>query len=422
MPRILIAALVLLAACAPPETQTPTRVQALVLSTNGSYVPQEVQLKTVSDIVRMEGTVAKMLGGVRIIADPQDPELQAAQRAPNPEEAYANALTKAKGRPVTASYIDHDGVLWPADFHTWNVVTAYYNLEKAYDYFHTVGNLPNADFGEPVPVYYFAEFALKDVSPDPLKDNAIFFSPTHSFMVLPFDELQRAPLAINSGIMSHEYAHLIFNQKVYGGAKLPFTIVEWGQQSSSPGANLMKALDEGLADYHGFGVTCTSATGCDPRFLRTSFDDGVTNTRDLSRSDRCMDFALRESLTLAGLSAFTGQGHEYRIGSILASALYQVAGQSPEQHKILQRAIISAYSDENPDNLGLRQLALLARADQSRFNLVSVSAVLIKHVTDLDMKTALCNELIDHLQVPANELAGVCPASAVGGTTCTRLP
>ncbi len=224
--------------------------------------------------------------------------------------------------------------------------------------------------------------------------------------------------------MSHEYAHLVFNKKVYDGRRLPDPIVVWGGISPSPGANLIKALDEGLADLHGYGVTCHSATGCDPAFLRTSFDDKLTNDRDLSKPDRCMDVFLRDQLNNTGLSQFSGQGLQYKLGSILASALYQ-AGEGTGQRDVLLRAIVSAYSDETTNNPGLKQLIAISLNDQSKFNLVSVSAVIINHITDKPLKTAVCNELIDHLQVPADQLVGAglpCPAAAQGGTTCPRLP
>jgi hypothetical protein len=419
---VIAAALVLLAACEPVPEQ-PVKVRALVLSGNGSYVTQDVTLTTITDIIRMEGTVAKLIGGARVVLDPNDPELQRAQT----EDAFAQALIKASGRPVTANWIQKDGVLWPADFHTWNLATTYYNLEKAQEYFNTVGNVPRADFGEPATVYYFPEFVLTQNSSEPIKDNALFFAPTQSFMVVPFDALQKAPLSINAGIMAHEYSHFVFNKKVYGGRRLPDPIVLWGNSSVSPGANLIKSLDEGLADYHGFGATCASATGCDPRFLRTSFDDKVSSDRDLAKADRCMDLFLREQLNQDSLGAYTGQGLEYKLGSILASALYQ-AGQAsndrPEQHKVLQRAIVAAYSDETTNNPGLKQLITQALNDQTRFNLTSVAAVLVNHVTDIPLKTAVCNQLIDHLQIPAADLvnSGVCPATTQGGTTCPRLP
>ncbi|HYH95221.1 hypothetical protein [Hyalangium sp.] len=416
---VIAAALLFLAACE-PVPQDPVRVRALVLSGNGSYITQEVTLNTLTDIIRMEGDVAKLIGGARIVLDSTDPEQQAAST----EEGFANALVQAEGRPVTANWITQDNVLWPADFHTWNLVTAYYNFEKSREYFNTVGNIPLADFGGPATVYYFPDFILKDANPEPIKDNALWFAPTQSFMLAPFDALQRAPLAINSGIMSHEYAHMVFNRKVYGSRRLPPPILEWGAVGASPGANLIKALDEGLADYHGYGVTCKSATGCDSRFFRTSFDDNLSNDRDLAKTDRCVDAFMRDQLNNAALGTFSAQGLEYKLGSILASALYQ-AGESTGQREVLMRAIISAYSDETANNPGLKQLVTLSQNNQQNFNLTSVAAVFIKHVTDVPLKTALCNELIDHLQIPAASLVGPglpCPAAAQGGNTCTKLP
>jgi hypothetical protein len=417
------AALLLLASCAPPTEDKP-KVRALVLDSKGTgYTPTEVTLNTVTDIVSMEGTVAKMIGGASIRVDSEDPELQ---NAPT-EEAFGEAMIKNAGSSVKASYIDHGGVLWPADFHTWNIVTAYYNLEKAFEYFQTVGRVTVAEFGDPTTVYYFPEFVLKDSSPEPGRDNALFFPPVQAMMVLPFEELQEAPLAINAGVMSHEYAHLIFNKKVYGGRRLPEALLLWGNAGSSPGANLLKALDEGLADYHGFGTTCKSASGCNTRFMSTSFSDAATAERDLNDPNRCMSEALRQQLFTDNLSTWSGNGREYHLGSIIASSLYHAA-QGLGRHEVLQGALVASYSDSDASNEGFKQLIERTINNQNDFNLVSASWVIIKHVNkvDPDLATAVCNQFIDRLQIPATQLVGAgkpCPPEARGGvTTCRTLP
>jgi hypothetical protein len=420
---IAAAALSLLASCA-PETPEKVRVRALVLDNNGTgYAPKEVVLSTITDIVSMEGAVAKMIGGATIRVDSNDPELLNATT----EKAFGEAIIKGAGSSVKASYITHDGVLWPADFHTWNIVTAYYNFEKAFEYFQSVGKLTLADFGEPTPVYYFPEFVLADSSPEPIVDNAVFFPPVQGLMVLPFDQLQRAPLAINSGIIAHEYSHYIFNKKVYGSSRLPQALLTWGNFGSSPGANLLKSMDEGFADYHGFGTTCKSPSGCDSRFLRTSLGDTESLDRDLNDTTRCMSEALRQQLNQETLTVFGGNGREYKLGSILASSLYHAA-QSLGRHEVLQGALVSSYSDISPDNEGFRQLIERTINNQLDFNLVSVSWVIIKHVkkVDPDLAIAVCNQFIDRLQIPAGELVGPgkpCPPQAQGGTTtCRTLP
>jgi hypothetical protein len=421
--KVTAAALLLLASCA-PETGDKPKVRALVIDSKGTgYAPTEVTLNTVTDIVAMEGTVAKMIGGANIRVDSEDPELQNAAT----EEAFGEAMIKSAGSSVKASYIDHDGVLWPADFHTWNIVTAYYNLEKAHDYFQTVGRIPLADFGGPTTVYYFPEFVLKDSSPEPARDNALFFPPVQAMMVLPFDELQKAPLAINAGVMAHEYSHLIFNKKVYGGSRLPNALLTWGEFASSPGANLLKALDEGLADYHGFGTTCKAPSGCDTKFMRTSFADSAVVERDLADPNRCISEALRQQLATDSLGVWSGNGREYKLGSIIASSLYHAA-QGLGRHEVLQGAVVASYSDTAADNEGLKQLIERTFNNQEGFSLLAASWVIIKHVNKVDpeLATAVCNQFIDRLQIPANQLVGAgrpCPPEARGGvTSCLTLP
>ncbi|WP_342374689.1 hypothetical protein NVS55_25505 [Myxococcus stipitatus] len=417
------AVLGLAAGCA-PDPQTPVKIRALVLSGNGQYVPEEVELKTVDDIVGLSGTVADIHGGARIVYDSRDQALAEATTA----EAFAAALLKGEGRDVAANYINQDDVLWPADFHTWNMVTAYYNLERAFDYFREVTNIPVADFKKPVKTYYFPEFVLADIQPGPLKDNALYFSAMESFLVLPFDQLQRAPLSINAGVITHEYSHRIFNLKAYGGSPFPEALISWSTAGGpNPGANILKSFDEGLADLHAYGATCRSKNGCDTRFLSSSFhgpEQGpLADERDLAKTDRCIDDSLRDSLRDSSLSQFSGK--EYRVGTILASALYQ-AGESTGQRDILLRSIVAAYNDENTATPGILQLTRRYLGDQSKFTMAVAAGAIISHVTDLRLKEAVCNELMDHLQIPRDQLVGttnpnLCPPSAAGGTTCPRL-
>lgn len=415
-------ALLGLAAGCAPDSSAPVKVQALVLNSNGEYVPQEVELKTITDIVGLKGTVADLHGAARIVFDSEDPDLRTATTP----ESFANALLKEEGHDVKASYIEKDGVLWPADFHTWNMVTAYYSLERAFDYFQTVGNIPAADFKGPVKTYYFPDFILADLDKDPLRDNALYFSPMAAFMVLPFDRLQRAPLAINAGIIAHEYSHRVFNLKAYNGAAFPEPLSTWSLATPSPGANILKSLDEGLADYHAYGTTCRSTKGCDTRFLGTSFDGEtgqISASRDFSASNRCLTAALRNQLLGQNLSEFSGR--EYEVGTVLAAALYQ-AGERTSQREVLMRAVVASYNDPAPETPGLFQLAQEYQGNQDAFTLAVAVRPIITHVTDDRLKEAVCNELMDRLQIPRDLLVvpgntRMCPASSSPGQNCPRI-
>ncbi|MBU8896614.1 hypothetical protein DRW03_23705 [Corallococcus sp. H22C18031201] len=405
--------------CAPNDP-APVKVRALVRSSNGQYAPKEVELTTIEDIVGLKGTVADFQGGARIVIDPNDPELATATEATLPD-----ILIKESGHDVSASYINQGGVLWPADFHTWNMVTAYYNLEKANEYFRTVANVKVADFGPAPTVHYFPDFIQTQVSKEPGKDNAIFYSPLRAFLVLPFDQIERAPLPLNAGIMAHEYSHHVFNRLAYAGQRLPEVFSIWASDSPSPGANIVKALDEGLADYHAYGSTCLTESGCDTRFMSTSFEGPFTDEverRDLARADRCLDATLLNNLYSMDLSTWSGNGYEYRLGTILATALYQ-AGQSTNQQKVLMRAVASAYNDDSTVTPGLYQVMKKYQGDQNSFTLAEAMKPIISHLTDTDLKKAVCNQLMDHLQISPDQLTGtnLCPPSAAGGNKCPRI-
>ncbi|RKG80921.1 hypothetical protein D7W79_06755 [Corallococcus exercitus] len=418
--------LTLATGCA-PDSEAPVKVSVLSRSSNGQYVPTQVELTTIEDVVGLKGTVGDIQGGARIVIDVNDPGLQNATEA-----TIADVLIKKSGHDVKASYITQkdektgEDVLWPADFHSWNMVTSYYNLERANEYFRTVANVKVVTF-EPTPtLYYFPEFIQAQVSKEPARDNALFYPVLQSFLVLPFDKIQRAPLPLNAAVMAHEYSHLVFNRLSYAGQSLPLALSTWGSQSPSQGANVLKAFDEGLADYHAYGATCRSPSGCDPRFMAPSFDGGpyagVTDARDLSNGNRCMSALLYARVQQQDLDTFSADGAEYQVGTILATALYQ-AGRSTGQEAQLQRDIVSAYYDTDPAKPGIYQYTQMVLGDQSLFTLAVPARAIISHITDLELRKAVCNEFLDHLQLPREDLIGanLCPASAAGGTTCPSI-
>ncbi|AKJ02630.1 hypothetical protein ATI61_11720 [Archangium gephyra] len=386
--------------CAPP-TQSPTKVRALVLSSNGEYAPTEVELKTITDIVAMEGQVMKVVGGAHIRVDSQDPELSAAQT----EEAYMRAVLKDVGRPVTASYItDEKGVLWPADFHTWNLVTTYYNLERAWEYFTVTAEVKQAELPQTT-TYYFPELVLADLKDEPQIDNAMYFSPVQAFMVLPFKTIEKAPMALNASILTHEYAHLVFNRRVYEGRSIPTPLQNWALDGSTPGLNALKSLDEGLADFHAYVASCQTSYNCNPRVLYTTLEGPKSEARDLSRK-WCMGTELSQSLFTANFGAFDPA--HYQVGTIMASALYESAATSPAWRQVLARAVVAAYSDVDPAKPGLAQLAKIYNGNQSGFTLARALRSIIQHIPngEVDLKTRVCSNLATRLRIPLAALSG----------------
>ncbi|MFZ5470977.1 MAG: hypothetical protein ACOZIN_16235 [Myxococcota bacterium] len=407
--------------CCAPGGQAPFRVMALVLGSEGVYETRPVELHTVSDVVALKGSVAQMVGGARVLVDPNDPLLQT--NGGNLTDAQlAEVFLKGKGVDVRASYIEKDGVLWPADFHTWNMVTTYFNFEQAFGYFQQIYDGKPTEELLGSKVLYFAEFTLTEVSPQPQKDNALFFSPVWAFAVLPFESLQQIPLSINIGVIGHEYSHRVFNTKVYGGRAIPDPFLRWlGLGAANPQVNLLKALDEGLADFHAHGVTCVTELGCNPRFFSHSFKDDIVDDRDISKPDKCMSEGLRTALASLPVGTFTGQGLEYEVGTLLAASLYQ-AGNKSAQMGVLQKAVISAYDDDSAATPGFRQLIRNNLETPQNFTLSAVLDALLAHLpAGSRLQELTCNEFLDRFQVPRGELPH-CPVSSVKGTDCPLLP
>lgn len=418
LPRLLLAALLVTAGCG-PTTGKDVHVLVLTLTSDGAYQPQPATLTTMTDVAAMTGSVATLLGGGRIILDPNDPTLQGESLT---DEQLAQALLKARGIPVRGSFVESGGILQPADFHTWNMITTYYNFEMAFLYFQKAG-VPATELGTST-VYYFPYFAdLSSGRSDPVQDNALFFSPVQAFMVLPFQSLQTVPLAMNLGIIGHEYSHRVFNKRAYEGQSIPAPLSRWGQGGlvSEPQINLLKSMDEGLADWNGYGVTCLSAAGCNTRFLGASLPAAETDARDMAQNNKCMTEDLRNAYLTENANDFSNAGKQYRVGTVLASALYHAAQKFPTEQGALQQAVLRAYTDNDPKNPGFDQLINGNLATPDNFTLAKVADAILAHITEVQLKTEVCNQFMDRLQIAKSDMPS-CPAAAVGGTACPALP
>ncbi len=180
---------------------------------------------------------------------------------------------------------------------------------------------------------------------------------------------------------------------------------------------MLKSLDEGLADFHAYVASCQTAFGCNTRVLATSFDDiraEMVEARDLSKN-WCMDVSLRQQLLEWNFAKFSGK--EYKVGTILASALYKASTLSPAHRQQLARAVVAAYDD-------LADLTDIALDDQQQFTLAKAAKSIARHVTDRDLKQTVCTKLATHLQIPLDELVGDdgCPASTTTDSSCPNLP
>lgn len=413
--RPLPAVLAALVACA-PNPAPPVQVMALVEKGPNTYQPSQVQLELVTDVVSLSGPLGSVLGNARLVLDGNDPLWTNATT----DEGRIAAITKQPGNPVHVSYVDKGGVLWPADFHSWNLVSAWFNLEQAYRYWQGVG-VPGAEM-QGLTLHYFPDFSIPAGTGrvNPETDNAFFFSPLQAFVVLPFEGLQTVPLALNAGVMAHEFSHRVFNRRVYDGASLPAPLVTWPVGGASAGANLLKAADEGFADYHAYGASCLGPGGCNPNFLSASLPSTYADPRDFSRADRCLSSAQREALEAMTFEAYNASGGPYVVGTVLAAALYQ-AGEKSGQRQDIQRALLAAYANGVPDKPGLKETIVSLANRGNLLRLETLAGVLASQVEDSQTRKLLCSELLGRLKLRLLDVPQ-CPAASAPVPDCKDVP
>jgi len=420
MKRLLLPSIAALCACA-PNPPAPVQVMALAPNASGAYATVQVELKTVASLANLKGSVAELMGGNRVVVDPNDPlqNLNGGIANMTDDQRY-EVLVKDKGADVRGNFFEKSGVYWPADFHTWNMVSAYYNFERSYEYFVGVYDGVEPKELQKMRVMYWANVRLN--SPDSLTDNALYLSFIKSFVIVPFETQELVPLAMNIGVIGHEVAHRSFNYKVLADAGIHPALTSWNGLAF----NLLKSIDEGFADFHGFGVTCGEAAGCRPNFLAVSISDQRTvEMRDVSRTDACMDENTRNALYNNPPSQWVASTDMYEVGNLWAASMYQ-AGNKVGDIGLMQRALHLAYDDESATTPGLRQLVNSNLNTQQAFTPEAVANTIVAHVSDPALKKELCNEFITRLQLkcgnfPCPEMPA-CPNTSARGNFCPLLP
>jgi hypothetical protein len=405
-----------------PNPKAPVTIMAMLVDNTNKLAPKQTQLQTVSSVVNLKGTVGDMVGGAVITVDP------AKSLNGLSDQQVADTLYSDRGGDVRADLIDKSGTLWPADFHSWNMVTAYWNFEQAYLYFMNVYNGAPTDDLPGARILYWVDYedlSIGDPAQQKLVNNALYDSRVQAFMLAPYDQnLQAVPIPMNLGIIGHEYSHRVFNHKVFGGAALPNV-----GNFNGEGLNIIKSMDEGFADFHGYGVTCTTAgsgPGCETAFLGPSFgDDPVVKARDFSLEDKCMTVDLRTAIATLPSDTFVGEGQQYKLGTIFAASLYQAANKGGKV-TVMQQALVAAYNDDSNATPGFNQFLASNLASPQNLTLEKVADIILSHITDPDLKRLACNEMWERLNLtipsPDGSITHCPPTSMRGSMNCPVLP
>lgn len=163
---------------------------------------------------------------------------------------------------------DAEGRIVPQDWDSLTLLSYYHHLERAVSYFQTLGfdTAPMV----PLPSYYRIQVGF-DANVIGLTDNAAYLPTDHSFLLFESFFIDEIPLAMNDGVVTHEFAHALFHRVMNGDERLP---IEYRDEWANVAMNHLGGLHEGQADIF------AAMQFDEPDFFRFSFPG--YDARDMS--------------------------------------------------------------------------------------------------------------------------------------------
>jgi hypothetical protein len=279
----------------------------------------ESRIETLADVTRVNGSIVNVRGGGN---------LRAASREPATEQDWIDALSISGDDAPEVHYEVEDGVVIAWDFDSLMMLTLYHHLERAAEYFTSIG-VPHTSVRK-LKVFYYAELKTWIPLPIPLlTDNAAYIATLDAFLIPPGLILNDVPLCANRGVVVHEYSHAVFNRLVHGDRRVPrYLLDDWPTEA----VNEMRSLDEGVADI--FAALAVD----DPDFISPSVSAELFDIdRDVSK-ERVYDDDLLSAVMTDGTAAYD----PYALGSVVASALWAI--RSDVGSETLGQAVVRALA------------------------------------------------------------------------------
>jgi hypothetical protein len=299
-----LALTVLLVSSCDPD---PVRVELLAYDRAAdAYTFQTVTLETLDDVQSLDGRATTLVGDAEFLYDLRTGIMK-----------WKNA-----GYSVGFSAVDADGVLVPEDFDSLAMVSIYYGIELSLLYYERIG-MPRGTLVH-LETYYWPRF--KTIYPDGaseiIHDNAyyMYMSPKRrAFFVFPFEKFQWIPMSMNSGIMTHEFSHAVFDELI----DEPNRGLIAGMDI--PARNFLYGLNEGCADY-----MAAVRTG-DPDFMSHTTPKGIYGIQCNSETWKELVRDVANSVNYLPAFDTTARATDpaefcpYDVGLFFASTLYGFA-------------------------------------------------------------------------------------------------
>lgn len=238
--------------CAP--VAGPVDVEVLVPDGEGDFHLDTVTLESVTDLFRGTGERFDIRAAVNINAFTVLEELEQGQLGFRELVARGRSDNGDDMQPRLA----WDGARYVAeDFDSLQYLTVFHNFERAWSFAEALGDDSTATTDKSM-VGFYGSLSLADELPVPLQtsDNAAYVTFSDAWMTFRiFLAQDGVPFAMNAGVIAHELHHRVFFHNVFGGEAFGSWRTWVTSDGMSRSGNLVKGLDEGLADLFAVGVT-----------------------------------------------------------------------------------------------------------------------------------------------------------------------
>ena len=310
--------------CGRDHAKTPLRAKIVVSGAKG-YQLQEVTFNSLTDPDSVKGDYGEIVGNAVLKLD-SDSEVLTGK---SDHEVYLR-----RGGSVLINYIVKEGVLHPSDFDSASMLTLYYHYEKTVEFWADKLGLDPADFGQRRLFYdpdVASDSGIGSVT-GTTKLNAAYFPLNQDFWFFKTSPLEKIPIKMNLGVLAHEFGHGIFD---YKAAKRRV-----GFYSARNKASLwqLQGINEGISDYFSLMVTGRAAEFADSL-------DSFSKERVPPVSWTSLTLLKQPSICRGGF---------YCKGSVLASALYEVASLKGVGNTIVGKDLYAALEPFAEDWLALK--------------------------------------------------------------------
>jgi hypothetical protein len=293
---------------------------------SGTYRMAQDELTTLTSLRRLQGTSATVLAGGAVQTD------QGAFLSVSASTAALRAqLFSSPASQVALSWNVIGGIVYPEDYVSLELLTAYRNLERVRQQLATWGLPTLAGQTTPVrlsvaPVYAHAAFS----DPSglyPLRESELYYPPLGAFFLPVPTVRSQLPLHFNLGAVAHGVALQLWQQVV------------WNQAPVDPEARLPVSDDDAVVGLHvgesisaGFGDFVGAAVTGDLNWLYHSLGQEATARSldpqqgcDSPPCPRCSRGDMLQALDVPD----TRQLYDpYPLGTVLAFCLAETAGRT----------------------------------------------------------------------------------------------